>query len=496
MRNINFAKPGFASSELLLRISVWLLFLFFTFVQTRHLTTVPGLVGDEGYEGLSIVDHLRDTKPFIIGRESYVAFWSDYARLPFVAWFGETTLAMRLPMVIASCATFWLAYFFLRRVVNIQQTFFILASCFFSPPFILYQRISWPINFLPFFAFLFLFIITCDFRNKTVIAGLIAGLGVSTHVTFAAPLIGIVGAYALGQRKQFKNILAWWPAIIGFIAGFGLQVAIMWQMSVESARVGHISLIFERISILYPTLFNYFSGITYFGEYVGDYSHNVARLIVFLLLFFVLCALVLKPQRKTALYFLIAIFISTTATVFMVSYFRTRYFHVTTLGVCALAGLGFSKLFSLITTKKRILIPCAFILAGALSFWTFYAVFTSYLKTGGTTKNFQDSGNSWDKSGHFADIQPLADCIKKIGIVYAQEPKISNRLKFLREMDHHIRITDQRINAPWFIDYRDPNKLDEPSEIRPGEACPTVRNFIVIPNSDYLPPKKIIPQKS
>lgn len=461
----------------------------FLFVQFDHLSSLPGLVGDEGYEGLSVIDHIQDTKLFIIGRESYVAFWSDYARLPFVLWLGENALAMRVPLVIANCISFWLAYYVFRKIFDQHLVFFVMTGCFFSPPYILYQRISWPINFLPLFAFLLLFVLTINFRTKPIISGLIAGLGVSTHVTFVAPLIGIFGGYALAKFQNIRKTLTWWPLIPGFFAGFGLQMAMMWQMSVESARVGHISLIIERLEILYPTLFNYFSGITYFGEYNGDYSHDIARIIIFLLLIFIFCALYLKPYRKIALFWFIGIAFSITITTIMVSYFRIRYFHVTTLAVWSLAGLGLGKVLINTFKSKIILVPVALIVAGLLFIWIDLAVFVPYAKTGGTTLNFQDSGDSWDKSGHFANIQPLVNCIRKIGPVYSAEPKISNRLKFLREADQRIKVADQRKKAKWFIDYRDPRALDEPTKIRAGEICPSVRNFIVIPNDEYIPPK-------
>ncbi|MDO8512110.1 MAG: glycosyltransferase family 39 protein [bacterium] len=486
---MNIACNNIFSSKFWLRFSIWLLFFLFLFVQTYHLATLPGLVGDEGYEGLSVFDHIQDKKPFIIGRESYVAFWSDYVRLPFVLWLGETALAMRIPLIIANCVTFWLAYFVFRRIFDIRLAFFVMVACFFSPPYILYQRISWPINFLPFFAFLLLFVLTRNFRSKPVIAGLIAGLGVSTHVTFTAPIAGIFGAYLLAKYRDLKKIFTWWPTLIGFLAGFGLQLAIMLEMSVESARVGHFSLIIGRLEILYPTLFNYFSGISYWGEYVGDVSHDIARIIIFLLLVFVFCALLIKPHRKVALYWLIGIVISIVATVIMVSYFRTRYLHVTTIALWGLAGLGFGKVLLNTFKSKKVLIPISFLCAILLSFWTYRAVFVPYEKTGGTTLNFQDSGDSWDKSGHFADIQPLANCVKNIGLVFSEEPKISNRLKFLREADQHIKVADERKKAKWFVDYRGPRDLDDPTKLRPGEVCPTVRNFIVIPNDEYIPPK-------
>jgi len=486
---MSIIRQTFFSEKFLLRVSILLFFFLFLFVQTYYLTSVPGLVGDEGYEGLSVIDHIRDSKPFFIGRESYVAFWSDYVRLPFVLWLGETALAMRIPLVLANCVTFWLAYYFFRRVFDIRLVFFIMAACFFSPPYILYQRISWPINFLPLFTFLLLFVLTRNFRSKPVIVGLIGGLGISTHVTFAAPLVGIFGAYLLAKYRDLKKISTWWPALIGFSAGFGLQLAIMWQMTVESARVGHFSLIIERLEILYPTLFNYFSGVSYWGEYTGDVSHDIARIIIFLLLVFVFCALLIKPYKKIALFWLIGIIISIATTVIIVSYFRTRYLHVITIALWGLAGLGFSKVMLNTFKSKKMLIPLAFLCAILLSFWTYRAVFVPYEKTGGTTLNFQDSGNSWDKSSHFADIQPLANCVKNIGLVFSEEPKISNRLKFLREADQHIKVADERKKAKWFVDYRGPRELDDPSKNRPGEVCPNVRNFIVIPNDEYVPPK-------
>lgn len=467
------------------KIAVLMLFLLFLFVQTLKFTSVPGLVGDEGYEGLSVIDHIRDTKPFFMGRETYVAFWSDYFKLPFVLTLGANTLAMRLPMLIANILTFWLSYFALKRILTQSETLFVLTTSFFSPPFILYQRISWPINFLPFFLSLLLFIATRSFKGKPLVTGFVAGLAVSTHATFIAPLFGITTVGLLTQKNNIKKLLGWWSALVGFLAGFGLQAAIMIQMNVERARVGQFSKIIDRIEIIYPTLFNYFSGIAYMGEYIGDYSHDAARIIILFLLIFIFCALFLAPKNKIATHWTISIILSVVITIFIANYFRSRYFHVTTLMVWGLAGLGIHNITKLLFKSSRHIFLIPHLLAVILSIWIYIAVFNPYLKTGGTTKNFQDSGESWDKSGHFADIQPLADCIKNIGPVYSEEPKISNRLKFLREADQHIKVTDKRKKAVWFVDYRGPRDLDDQSKIRKDEKCRAVRNFIVIPNDEY-----------
>jgi len=466
------------------------LFILFLLVNSYKLGQIPAMVGDEGYEGLSVVDHIQNSKPYIEGRESYVGFWSDYARLPFVNWLGPNALAMRIPFFVSSIITFWLAFIVFRRVFGNPISLFALAFLCFSPPFILYQRISWPIIFLPFCFFLFLFVLTGKSPYKSLLAGLVAGFGLGTHMIFLAPVSAIVIIYTISQRGKFSRFLSWWPALIGFMASFGIQLNILTTFRVESARVGSWSSIGDRFHDLFLAVFYYFSSSSYIGEYIGEFSEKWTRIIIVFLFTLVFFALVLRSHRKKTLLWFTGIVFTVIATAIIANYFRARYLHIATLAFWSLAGIGLGKIVILRIKNIKILSAIPIICALAFSLWTYTFVFNAYSASAGTAKTYPDSGSSWDTAGHFADITPLVSCIiKNKATVYAPEPKITNRLMFMHHNNKQIRVTDTRKNARWFIDYRmGPDALN-PSLRRKDELCPELRNFIVIPNDEYINPK-------
>lgn len=471
------------------RLTIIFLFIVFLFVNSYKLGTIPALVGDEGYEGLSVIDHIQNNKPYIQGRESYVGFWSDYARLPFVNWLGPNALAMRIPFFFSSIITFGLAFVVFRRIFGEPLNLFALTFICFSPPFILYQRISWPIIFLPLFFFLFLFVLTGKSSFKPLLVGLVAGLGLATHMIFLAPISAVVILYTVAQRRKFSRFLSWWPSLVGFMAGFGIQLNILTTFRVESARIGSWTSIGVRLHDLFLTLLYYFSASSYIGEYIGEFSEKWTRIILVFLFTLVLFALFLKPHRKRTWLWAIGIAVTIIATAIIANYFRARYLHIATLAVWSLAGIGLGKIIMLRIKNLKIIFIIPVVCALALSFWTYIFVFKVYAETAGTVQNFPDSGSSWDTAGHFADLTPLVNCIiKNKATVYAPEPKITNRLFFMRYNNKQIRITDTRKNARWFIDYRKGPDVLNASMRRKDELCPELRNFVVVPNDEYISP--------
>ncbi len=476
------------ASEKPIKLSILLLFFIFIFINSLFLHKVPALVGDEGYEGLSVIDHIENSKPFLEGRESYVAFWSDYFRLPFILWLGPTALAMRLPMFLTSLATFWLIWISIKRIFGEIFGYYGLAFFAFSPAFILDQRISWPVFFLPFFASLLLFCLSSRFRQKPLISGTVAGIGLSTHTVFMAPLVGILGGFMISNARKWRRLRSWWTFLIGIFAGFGLQLAILLFLSVENARVGSIWNLGKNLRQLLPTIISYFSNSSYIGEYLGETPAWSTLSIFFLLSILVFFAVILKPKRKTASTWLLGIGISLLFTTIMVNYFRTRYFHVTTLAFWTLAGIGLAKLT--IRTKNKYLINFTPItVAILLCVWMIFFVFIPYTKTGGTTKNFPDSATSWDTAAHFASIDPLVACLENKPTVFAKEPKIRNRLSFIAYRNKKLSLTDKRSAAPIFVDYRSDESI-KTGKKRNDEICPELSHFVVIPNPYFQNRKK------
>jgi hypothetical protein len=470
-------------------LTIVVIFIIFLFVSTYNLGSFPALVGDEGYEGLSVIDHLKNDKPFVFGRESYVSYWSDYTRLPFVQWLGPTALAMRIPLVVASIVTFWLAWIVLKRLFSDYLALFTMVFLFFSPQYTLSQRISWPIFFLPLLFFLLLFFLTGNSRYKSLFSGLVAGLGVATHMVFIAPLSGIVFIYIVSQRRKFKEFLSWWPALVGFFAGFGMQLNILSTFRVESSRVGSFFNIGARVKDLFLTLLYYFSGSANIGEYIGEFSENWTRIILVFIFTLAILALILKPARRKTWLWLGGILITIIITTFIANYFRSRYLHIATICFWGLAGLGLGKLLLIITKNKIIIAILPIVIAIVFSTWTFIFVYRPYTATAGTAKFFPDSGASWDTAGHFSGIEPLINCvIKTKATVYAPEPKILNRLLFFHYNNKKIGAVQTIKKAPWVIGYRSGPDVTDKTLRRKDELCPELDNYIVTPNSSYTAP--------
>lgn len=83
-----------------------IIFTLFLIAQLAYLHRVPGLLGDEASEGENVYQLLQSDKLPIIGERSYIGVLTDYVRVPFVAVLGYSTLALRIPMLIASIVCF------------------------------------------------------------------------------------------------------------------------------------------------------------------------------------------------------------------------------------------------------------------------------------------------------------------------------------------------------------------------------------------------------
>ena len=456
---------------------IWVLFALFLIANAAYLHRVPGLFGDEGSEGENVYQLLESDRIVVVGERSYIGPLIDYVRTPFVLLFGYNALSLRLVTLLVSIATFWLAATVLRRLFG-EAALMAMALLFFSPTYLLKQRLGWAITLFPFFAFLLLFILT-DTRLKlpyrSALAGLAAGLGLHNYIVYFPTLVGIGGSW-LGVMLMWPAISAgsqkgflWWMKflfffLLGFWAGFGSQFAVLQLFPEDQGEPAEVlSLVGERIAALPSALPPLLSGSAYAARYVGEgYSSITQGVITAILLALVLLAVAVSERRKVALAWLMGLALQLTFLVLMVDRFTLRYFVVFVLGVWALAGIGLH-----VFTRKLTWLPLA--AAIVLIAWTAATVFVPYLKTGGSTRLFS-LGRYSDSSADFVDIRPLIACVHKAGPVWADNPHVYNRLLFLSRGDKDIWLPFDRNQANWIVDYRLPGE-------KAGVYCPELAHF-------------------
>lgn len=198
----------------MLKIRAWLqenavvatLFILLAIANIAYLDTVPGLMGDEASEGENVYEKIialttpdgeGDQTVLVQGERSYIGPFIDYVRIPFIALFGYTPLALRIPMTLASLAAFIVAISLGTRFFNRTTAHIIAATVFFSPIYFSQQRLGWAITLFPLFALLIIWLLTSRLKHKALLTGLVAGLALHNHILFLPTLIAILITAAL-----------------------------------------------------------------------------------------------------------------------------------------------------------------------------------------------------------------------------------------------------------------------------------------------------------
>src|SRR3989344_5792956 len=157
-----------------------------------YLDRVPGLLGDEGSEGENVWQILDTKQLTVYGERSYIGPLIDYVRVPFILLFAYTALALRIPIILFSVATFFLAAAVFRKIFGDSAALYMVAALFFSPVYLLYQRLGWAITLIPFFAILTVWLLQRTSPNRYLWAGLAAGIGLSNHFIFLPTLAALI----------------------------------------------------------------------------------------------------------------------------------------------------------------------------------------------------------------------------------------------------------------------------------------------------------------
>ncbi|MDA1169075.1 MAG: hypothetical protein O3A36_01945 [bacterium] len=462
-----------------------IIFILFIIANTVYLHRVPGLLGDEGSEGENVYQLLHSENLPVVGERSYIGPIIDYVRVPYVALFGYTPLALRMLMLSASMATFFLAHSVLRKLFGEDVGLIAFVIFLFSPIYLLQQRIGWAITLNIFFFWMLLYAFLSTWKHKWLLAGLIGGIGLSNDIIFLPTLVAVfvcstaVYIFSGNIREKVRVLLlSSWLILVGFTAGFGTQFAVISLLKDDQgSRRETVAGFTTRLNDFAPSLSLYISGSSYVARYIGtEFSPFAIRAISLVLGIFALVGLFHK-KRIYILAFFAGLAIHSYLLLYMVDRFNLRYFALLSMIVWLLAGVGLSVLFGRILPYKALqATPIA--LALALMIWTAHTTLIPFLHTGGSLKEFS-LGNRNDKSSAFVDIRPLLDCVRGKGVVYGATQDIFDRLLYISRGEEQIQIVDgeHKSQAEFTIRYKKSENAFVPDG---ASVCPEISFFSVI----------------
>lgn len=453
-----------------------ILVILFLLVQSLYLHRVPGLLGDEGSEGENVYQLLQSNRITVVGERSYIGPWIDYVRVPFMAVFGYTALGIRLPVLAASVLLFLLSVAVLRRMFNDEAALWGTTLLVFSPIYISYQRLGWAITLLPLFT---LMIVWLALRQRKLLAGLAAGVGLATHIMFLPTLVALaVIGLSRHLKDRFRNLLSWWPSVIGFWAGFGMQFVVLQLMREDQGDPGAVAQLFsERLAGLKGLLPLLVSGSSYVAVYTGQgFSGWLMWTVVVLILVLALSAFLLPKKKLMVLVLWVGLIVQVVVLLYMIDRYTLRYFVVPALWLWMLAGLGAS---ALIRKLPRQVVHCgAVAAAGSLCIWMVVVLFVPFLRTGGSTANVSLS-NRTESAAALVDVRPLVACLESMGPVFSEHVHILNRLIYLAHSNTALEIVpeERKKEAKYMVHYR----LERDKDMsRDGEVCPALEHFRVV----------------
>lgn len=454
-----------------------ILFCLFLLTQVLYLHRVPGLLGDEGSEGENVYQLLQADRITVVGERSYISPWIDYVRVPFIAVFGYTTLGIRIPTLLASVLFFLLAAAVLRRMFANEAALWGVSLLTFSPMYMAYQRLGWAITLLPLFAVLTMWLAQ---KRWSLLTGLAAGVGLATHIMFLPTLVALAAMALLHYLKEkFRNLISWWPSVIGFWAGFGMQFVVLQLRREDQGDPGAVAQLFsERLSGLPGLLPLIVSGSSYVAAYTGQaFSTPVMWVVAILIVALALAAFLLPRKKLTVLGLWVGLVVQVLVLLYVIDRYTLRYFVVPTLWLWMLAGLGISALVAKVPSK--VVQWSAVAVAGGLSMWMMAVLFIPFLRTGGSTADVNLSNRS-ESAAALVDTRPLFACLAGKGPVFSENVHILNRLTYLARSNEQLKVLpeEEKNQAEYMVHYR----LEKDKKAsQDGEVCPGLEHFRVMP---------------
>ncbi len=468
------------------RITLVILSLLFCAATAAWLSNVPGLLGDEASEGENVYQILHGTGLTVEGERSYIGPLIDYARIPFILLFGYTPLALRLLVLGASWLLFALLVIILRDSLGNEESLLPLVFLVFSPIYLVYQRLGWAITLNVFFVVLLIFVLLKLRQHRPLLAGLIGGLGLHNHIIFLGSLVGIaVVGFALGLRKP-RQLLMWWPTVIGFLAGFGTQAAVLLLYPSDQGNVGQVAQsLGQRWHDLPSLLPLVLSGSSFSAAYTGvELTPTIIVIITSILALLVIVALVFSRQRRIAWLVAAGLMIQLAVLMYMIDRFSLRYFVVTVLGVWFLAGMGADTFIGLLRRRfMGVAHWAAGMIAVSLLLFTITTTLLPFLRTGGSANMFS-LGNRTDSAAALMDTRDLVRCVRGFGPLYSDNVHVYNRLVYLSHQYTDITVLDEdhKQAAQYLVDYRLPDKAKQSA---PGDVCPELTHFRIITKQKF-----------
>ncbi|MBI3255666.1 MAG: hypothetical protein HYZ63_01725 [Candidatus Andersenbacteria bacterium] len=489
------------------RLTIWLLFVLFLVMNGVLLGRLPGLMGDEASEGENVYEIVSSPVWVLTGERSYIGPAIDYIRVPFIFLFGYTTLGVRIPMLLFSVATFWLAAYVLRQMVGREAALFGLVGLVFSPIWLAHQRLGWTISLFPFFTFLILALFIRGYKYSPFFGGFTAGLGLSNHIIFLPTLAGLVAALGLRGLFYWRRLLSYWPALIGFSAGFGIQLAVLLTWREDQGEIAKTaSLMGARFHDFFGAWPLFVTGSSYIAHYIADeFSHGLMLTLTLVLSGLALASLLGARRRPAILLLWVWLIVYMPVLMYMIDRFSLRYFVMGSLWVWMMAGIGLYELGCLLLRLSGFLLPAnlpgkfyikvsrhrlwaskenligafTLLIAGCLSIWIWTVLFIPYLRTGGSTEDFP-LGNRVDSAAALVDIRPLLACLRGRGPVFSENIHIYNRLLYVSHSMPQLTLVGEydQDSARFLVHYR---LATDKKDSRDSEACPELNHFRVVP---------------
>lgn len=489
------------SSDRRQRIVFVTLLLLFVVGISVYLHRVPGLLGDEGSEGENVWQIINTKQLTVVGERSYIGPLIDYLRIPFVLALGYNALALRLVMGLASILLFFVTGRLAQRYLGGEAALYVLAFIFFSPAYLLYQRLGWAITLIPLFIVLMLWATARGGAYGALFVGILGGLGVSNHFIFLPSFVAVtailllLSLFKVGRSRRIGSGVAgtngvrpvlrrWLPPLllflIGFWAAFGTQFTVLvLQPEDQGVPEETLTAFTDRVQPLTEVLPKLVSGSAYSALYTGTpYPAVLAGVLLFTIGIGLVSALLLRPARTLATMWLAASVLQLFVLILIIDRHAVRYYIPAALSVWGLAGLGWYKLTHYLPTPARIITPVliSVILMGISGAVTLLP----YLRSGGSTVPVAlHEGRSEAAAAH-VDIRPLLSCLQNAGTVTSENVHIYNRLLYLSHGDAQLQVVEAPADAVWLVHYR---SLTE----APGERCPELLHFRVVPASEENP---------
>jgi hypothetical protein len=461
------------------------LLTLFIISQTLYLHRVPGLLGDEGSEGENVYQIIDTKKITVTGERSYIGPLIDYVRIPFVLTFGYNALSLRLIILLANAAAFLLSASISKKYFGQTLGHYILTGVFFSPAFLLYQRLGWAISLIPFFVSLLLFLATRTNPHKYLAIGVVAGIALSNHIIFLSALIplAIVGLAATLKSHNKKSM--WLHTAIGFWAAFAMQLAVLMLQNGDQGQPLEVaSLYLNRLKTLPETLAYLVSGSSYSAIYTGmSFSGFWIVIISTLVTCGISGALILPGHRKKVAIWLASICLHLAILLIMIDRFSLRYFVVSVASLWGISVFGYGKILQRFSSRLPWLLAYApSALAVVMIFAALKLTLIPFLSTGGSLKRIPLNHDRSEPASAFVALENLISCLPKNEKVFSEDIHIFNRLQFLSHGSTRIKVSEQPEDALWIVAY-----ADSQTTLSPPIPCSDLQHFTITPPSTSAP---------